>query len=86
LSDDEKKVIDLVLESFGMYSGKALEQITHKEDPWLDARMNCLPGEPSNELISKEAIKEYFSEVARNYEIDNVEGIKKYINSRLQIV
>ena len=86
LSDDEKKVIDLVLESFGMYSGKALEQITHKETPWLDARMNCLPGEPSNEVISKEAIKEYFSEVARNYEIDNVDGIKKYINSRLQIV
>ena len=86
LSDDEKKVIDLVLESFGMYSGKALEKITHEETPWLDARMNCLPGEPSNEVISKEAIKEYFSEVARNYEMDNVDGIKKYINSRLQIV
>ena len=86
LSDNEKKVIDLVVETFGMYSGKILEQITHGESPWMDARKNCLPGEPSNEVISKEAIKEYFSEVARNYEIDSVDGIKKYISSRLQIV
>ena len=86
LSDNEKKVIDLVVESFGMYSGKILEQITHDESPWMDARKNCLPGEPSNEVISKEAIKEYFSEVARNYEIDSVDGIKKYISSKLHMV
>lgn len=86
LSDNEKKVIDLVVETFGMYSGKTLERITHGESPWLDARENCLPGEPSNEVISKEAIKEYFSEVARNYEIDSVDGLKKYISSKLQIV
>ena len=86
LSDNERKAIDLVVESFGMYSGKTLERITHGESPWRDARENCLPGEPSNEVISKEAIKEYFSEVARNYEIDSVDGIKKYISSKLQIV
>lgn len=86
LSEDEKKVIDLVVESFGMYSGKTLERITHREAPWLDARLNCLPGEPSNEVISKESIKKYFSEVAKNYEIDSVDGIKKYISSRLQMV
>lgn len=83
LSDNEKKVIDLVVESFGMYSGKALEQITHDEASWRDARINCLPGEPSNEVISKESIKKYFSEVAQNYEIDNVDGIKMYISSMI---
>ena len=85
LSDNERKVIDLVIESFGMYSGKILERITHNEDPWKDARRNCLPEEPSNEIISKESIKEYFIEVAQKYEIDSVEGIKKYINSRLKM-
>lgn len=84
LSDNEKKVIDLVVESFGIYSGKTLEQITHKETPWMDARKNCLPDEASNEVITKEKIKEYFLEVAKNYEIDSIDGIKKYINSRLQ--
>lgn len=86
LSDHEKKVIDLVVESFGMYSGKTLEQITHRETPWMNARVNCLPGEPSNEVISKRSIKEYFSEVAKSFEIESVDGIKKYINSRLQTV
>jgi hypothetical protein len=69
-----------------MYSGKTLEKITHSESPWIDARKECLPGEPSNELISKESIKEYFSDVAREYKIDSVDGINKYISSRLQIV
>lgn len=83
LSDNEKMVIDLVLETFGMYSGKILERITHEETPWKDARGNCLPEEPSNEVIAKEAIKAYFAEVAERYEIGNVSGIREYIGSRL---
>ena len=86
LSDNVKQVINLVVESFGMYSGKTLERITHGEAPWKDARANCLPDEPSNEVISKESIKQYFSEVAKKYDIGSVEGIRSYINSRLQIV
>lgn len=86
LSDNEKKVIDLVVGSFGIYSGKVLEEITHGETPWKDARINCLPGEPSNEVISKESIKKYFLEVADKYELGNVGGIKKYISSKLQTI
>ena len=86
LSDNVKQVINLVVESCGMYSGKTLERITHGEAPWKDARANCLPDEPSNEVISKESIKQYFSEVAKKYDIGSVEGIRSYINSRLQIV
>lgn len=86
LSDNEKKVVDLVVESFGMYSGKTLERITHEETPWKNARKKCLPGEPSNEIISKESIENYFLEVAQKYEIDSVDGIKNYISSRLEIV
>ena len=86
LSDNVQRVINLVVESFGMYSGKTLERITHGEAPWKDARANCLPDEPSNEVISKESIKQYFSEVTKKYDIGSVEGIRSYINSRLQIV
>lgn len=86
LSDNEKKVIDLVIGSFGIYSGKILEEITHGEKPWKDVRINCLLGEPSNEVISKESIKKYFLEVADKYELDNVGGIKKYISSKLQTI
>lgn len=83
LSDKEKRVIDLVVESFGMYSGKTLEKITHGEAPWLEARVNCLPDERSNEVIPKEVIKKYFLEVVEQYHMDSVNGIRSYINSRL---
>lgn len=84
LSDNEKKVIDLVVGSFGMYSGKALEQITHEETPWKVARKNYLSNEPSNEIIFKETIKQYFSEISKQYDLGTVEGINCYINSKLQ--
>ncbi len=84
LSDNAKKVIDLVVESFGIYSGKTLEQITHRETPWLNARGECLPGESSNEVITKESIHKYFSEVAGRYNIDCIAGLNEYINDRLQ--
>ena len=86
LPDDEKRIVDLVVETFGMYSGKVLERITHEETPWKNARVNCLPGESSNEVISKESIKKYFSGVSREYELDKVDGIRKYIHSRLEMV
>lgn len=86
LSDNVQRIINLVVESFGMYSGKTLERITHGEAPWKDARVNCLDNEPSNEVISKEAIKKYFSEVEDKYDIGSVNGLRDYISSRLQTV
>ena len=84
LSGEEKRVIDLVLDSFGVYSGKVLEQITHAEAPWNGARENCFPGEPSTEVISKESIKSYFAEVAKTFELDSVKGLKEYILNKLE--
>lgn len=84
LSEKEKQVIDLVLDSFGMYSGKVLEQITYIETPWKGAREHCFPGEPSPEMIAKESIKSYFKEVAKSFELDSVKGLKEYILSKLQ--
>lgn len=86
LSENEKHVINLVVESFGMYSGKTLERITHGEAPWRNARAGCLPDEPSNEAIPKEAIREYFSEVAEQFDISSVNGIRNYIGNRLRNV
>lgn len=37
-TDNERKVIDLVANTFGMYSGKVLAKITYHEEPWTEAR------------------------------------------------
>ena len=83
LSREEKIAIELVVDSFGMYSGKALEEITHTEAPWKEARTYCLPQKRSNVVISKESIRNYFSEVAKQFEINSVAGLRAYIDSRL---
>jgi uncharacterized phage-associated protein len=81
LSEDEKKVIDLVINTFGKYSGKVLEGITHEELPWKNARIGYEASEPSREVISKEEIRNYFISVADRYGVDTEEKLNSYIQS-----
>jgi len=81
LSEQEKMVIDLVINTFGKYSGKVLEGITHEEKPWKNARIGYEPSEPSREIISKDEIRNYFVSVADKYGIDTEEKLNNYINS-----
>ena len=83
LTNEEKNVIDMVTDSFGVYSGKTLEKITHKEDPWKNAREGYPDNEPSNEIISEESIKQYFTNVNDSYDLSTSGGINDYINHML---
>ena len=76
LTDNEKQIIDLVSSTFGAYSGKTLETITHSEDPWTKA-------EP-NSVITKTAIKKYFKTVNQKYDLSTEAGTNKYIASKLK--
>ena len=79
LTPEAKEVVDRVLDTFGMYSGKVLESITHKEAPWLDARKGFLPDETSHAEISLDAMKAYFKKVDEKYNIRTEDGLRKYI-------
>ena len=79
LTPEAKEVVDRVLDTFGMYSGKVLESITHKETPWLDARKGFLPEETSHAEISLDAMKAYFKKVDEKYNIRTEDGLRKYI-------
>ena len=48
--------------TFGIYDGKYLEILTHKETPWIKAREGYKPGERCNVVITKESMKEFFKE------------------------
>ena len=84
LGDDEKKVADLVVNTFGIYGGKALEKITHNEKPWKDARQGYGDHIPSNEIVCKDDIRRYFKSVNEVYGIDSEEGIRNYIHDMLK--
>ncbi len=83
LTKDEKRVIDLVLNTFGMYSGKALEKITHNEDPWIEARKGYGSSIPSSELLPKERIMKYYILINQKYGIDTEDGLRTYIHDML---
>lgn len=84
LNDQEKKVIDLAVNSFGKYSGKVLETITHNETPWKNARTDYEPLQPSRETIEKTEIMKYFRMVADKYGVDTEEKLNSYIQSYMK--
>lgn len=79
LTKEECMVIDLVVDTFGEYSGKILEKITHAENPWKFARLGYDNDIPSNELITKESIQIYYNKKNEEYDFSNVTGLKNYI-------
>jgi len=53
--------LDSIFDTYGGYSAKQLERLTHLESPWRDARAGLPPDQPSNAVISNEAIRSYYS-------------------------
>lgn len=83
LTDEERRVIDLVVNTFGEYSGKVLERITHKEQPWITARKGYGDNIPSSVPISMECINKYFSEKNMEYNFSTEDGLRRYIRDIL---
>lgn len=83
LTKEEKKVIDLVVNTFGMYGGKVLERITHNEDPWMEARKGYGDSIPSSELLPKDRIMRYYVAIDQKYGIGTEEGLKTYIHDMM---
>lgn len=78
-------MFNLVLETFGLYSRKTLELLTHSELPWIETRVGIPDNYPSSECISKELISTYFSKLNTTYNFHTKEEINKYIRMCLLI-
>ena len=64
LMDDElNDFLNDIWQTFGIYDGKYLEEQTHKESPWIEARKGYAPGEKCHEIITKESMKRFFKTV-----------------------
>ncbi|MCC5639755.1 DUF4065 domain-containing protein [Nostoc sp. CHAB 5844] len=60
LPRDVVEFLDKVAEEYFACDAYELEQMTHVEDPWNLARGYLPPDAPSNEVIKKEWMKEYY--------------------------
>ncbi len=83
LTENEKKVIDLVVNTFGLYGGKVLEKITHNEKPWREARKGYDDSIPSSALLAKNRIMSYYKAVNQKYKIETTEGLMAYIHDMI---
>jgi len=56
-----EKLLKEVLDVYGKYGAKYLEELTHNETPWIEARKGIPLEAYSNSIITKESMKKYYS-------------------------
>lgn len=59
-SEAVQNFLDEVSEVYFSCDAYELERMTHQEDPWVKARGGLPIDAPSNEVISKESMREYY--------------------------
>lgn len=60
LSPVERETVDAVIRFYGDRPGQWLSDLTHREDPWRDARSGLASGEHGNREITHSAMAEYY--------------------------
>lgn len=56
-----KETIDAVLDHYAPMSAYDLSELTHHEDPWLEARGDLKEGERCTNAITQSSMAEYYS-------------------------
>lgn len=53
--------LNLILDAYGHLSATQLEHLSHKEEPWRVARGSRPIDEPSNEIIERNVMQQFYS-------------------------
>lgn len=56
----EKETMDAVINYYGDKEPQWLSELTHKEAPWKEARKGIPMGMPSNNIITKDSMLQYY--------------------------
>lgn len=57
---DVADYLEAVFDEYGQYGAKKLEEMTHSEQPWMEARGNLRPEAASSNKISKLLMRNYY--------------------------
>ena len=60
LTEDQKETINIVIRDYGKMDPYELRELTHKEDPWKNARGTLDDGAYSHDVITKDSIGSYY--------------------------
>jgi uncharacterized phage-associated protein len=70
-TDEETEMfLSVIYDTFGEHTADELEEMTHEEDPWIEARRNLSPYEVGTKNISLETIKTYYSKLKDNNQVE----------------
>lgn len=82
-TEEELQILNAVKRYyFDMYSAKALEEICHREEPYIEARKGYSEGEICHTVIDREQIQLYYFYLSQKYNIslDNMSNVKIYLH------
>lgn len=60
LNEEDQGTVDSVLDFYGGKTSQWLSDLTHSEDPWIQARSGALPGEWCDKEITHASMAEYY--------------------------
>ena len=60
LDSEAIEVLNYVIDNFSKYDAKYLENLSHRQEPWILSRNGLDPDERSDKTITKESISNYF--------------------------
>ena len=63
LDQTARETIDAVLDFYGSHTAQWLSDLTHAEDPWKNARRGREDQDHSEEIITMDAIHQYYSSI-----------------------
>ncbi len=61
LDQEARETIDSVIKYYGSRTAQWLSDLSHAEDPWIEARQNVNPNENSNTIITLGSMHSYYS-------------------------
>lgn len=62
----ERKFIDQVIARYGHFTAEALSRMSHMEVPWIAARVDVSEGAESNQVISTDLMRNFYSRQLAN--------------------
>ncbi len=86
LKEEELTILNAVKKHyFDVYNAKALEEICHRETPYIETRRGYSEEESCQIVIDKEQILKYYIYLSQRYgiDLDNMSNIKIYLNNIL---
>lgn len=66
LTQEQLETIDAVLGFYGDLGAEKLEALSHREIPWIEARGDAASSERSSEIIDREDMARFFSNLAES--------------------